>query len=378
MIRVLLFIGNLRAGGKERQAVELLKVLSKSPDIQFQVVVMNQEVHYRDVFDLGIEIHYLVRKIKKDPAIFTALRKICKDFRPHIIHTWDLVTTFYAIPVAKLLGIKVAAGFIRGALPRRFPQKTWLRTKLLYPWVDMVISNSMAGLKANKLKPSAKNRLIYNGFDFSRISSLKDSRLLKIELGLDGHHVVGMVANLSPMKDYITFISAAQRVLNRRSDIVFLVVGDYLKNHERYSIYQECRKQIAPGFRNMIKFLGRREDVESIVSTFDIGVLTTHERHREGISNSIMEYMALGKPVIATRGGGTPELVVEEGTGFLVEHFDDKGLAECLEKLLNNRGLSLFMGGQGKKRLFEDFSVERMGNEYHQIYSHLASTFKTT
>ena len=63
MIRVLLFIGNLRAGGKERQAVELLKVLSKSPDIQFQVVVMNQEVHYRDVFDLGIEIHYLVRKI---------------------------------------------------------------------------------------------------------------------------------------------------------------------------------------------------------------------------------------------------------------------------------------------------------------------------
>lgn len=372
MTRVLLFIGNLRAGGKERQAVELLKALSRSQGIEFQVVVMNREIHYREVFDLGLEIHYLVRKVKKDPAIFPALYKICKNFRPHIIHTWDLVTTFYAIPVAKLLGIKLAAGFIRGATPRRFPQKTWLRIRLLSPWADVIIANSQAGLEANKLKPSPKNRVIYNGFDLSRVCSLKDPKLLKIELGLDGHHVVGMVANLSPMKDYNTFISAAVRLLNRRRDIVFLIVGDYLKNRERYSIYQNCRKRIPAGFKDMIKFLGRREDVESIISTFDIGVLTTQKVHREGMSNAIMEYMALGKPVIATRGGGTPELVVEEKTGFLLDQEDDKTLAELIETLLANRGLNLLLGGRGKDRLHDQFGLERMGRDYLELYSSLA------
>jgi glycosyltransferase involved in cell wall biosynthesis len=371
MIKILMFIGNLRAGGKERQAVELLKVLAKMDDVQLRVAVMNREIHYPEVFDLEVEINYLVRKVKKDPGIFPAFYKICKDFRPHIIHTWDLVTTFYAAPVARLLGARLAAGFIRGAAPRRFPQKTWLRTKLLYPWADVVIANSRAGLEANHLKPSEKNRLIYNGFDLSRVCALKDPRLLKIELGIDGRHVVGMVANLTPKKDYFTFIAAAQRLLNRRRDIVFLVVGDYLKDRQRYSIYQDCQKRVAPGFKSMIKFLGRREDVESIVSTFDVGVLTTSQIHREGISNSIMEYMALGKPVIATRGGGTQELVLEKETGFLVERGDDKKLAELIDRLLQNRGLSLLMGGRGKDRLHANFSLQRMGREYKELYTSL-------
>ncbi len=373
MTRVLLFIDYLRAGGKERQAVELLKALSKSGDIQFQVAVMNEEIHYHDVLDLGIPIHFLIRKMRKDPAIFPKLYKICKDFRPHIIHTWDFVSTFYATPIAKLLGIKLVAGFIRSATPRRFPQESWVRTKLLYPFADVVLSNSRAGLEANHLVPSGKNRLIYNGFDLSRIYSLKDPRLSKIDLGIDGQYVVGMVANLSRMKDHATFISAAQRILRHREDVMFLVVGDYLKNDERYSIYLDCQKRIAPGFKNKIRFLGRREDVENIVSTFDIGVLTTSRVHREGISNSIMEYMALGKPVIATRGGGTEELVVENETGFLVEPGDEGKVAEYVGELLGNRGLSLMMGGKGKERLQRHFGIERMENEYRQLYALLLS-----
>jgi glycosyltransferase involved in cell wall biosynthesis len=158
-----------------------------------------------------------------------------------------------------------------------------------------------------------------------------------------------MIAEFSDYKDYPTFIRAAQIILSRRKDVLFIAIGGG-KNLER------CKQLISPveeGFR----FLGERKDVEGLVAQLDIGVLCTFT---EGISNSVMEYMAAGKPVVVTDGGGSRELVVNEQTGFLIPPKDANAVAEKIELLLDNHNLAIRLGAAGKRRIIREFSLEQL------------------
>ena len=118
-MKILHFIDCVRAGGKERQLVELLKGLSHYKHIICELVIMSHNIHYSDLKSRNINIHYLIRKINKDPTIFTKLYSICLRFKPDVIHTWDSMTSIYAIPVAKKLRIKFINGMIRDAYKNR-------------------------------------------------------------------------------------------------------------------------------------------------------------------------------------------------------------------------------------------------------------------
>ena len=141
-----------------------------------------------------------------------------------------------------------------------------------------------------------------------------------------------------------------------RSDVVFVAVGD--------GETLQASKEMAAGVA-AIKFLGQRKNVEEIVETFDVGVLSTFT---EGISNSIMEYMALRKPVVATEGGGTKELVVDGETGFLVPPKNPDALAAKIEYLLDNPEIARHMGDAGEARLRRKFSTARMVEETVELY----------
>ncbi len=121
-----------------------------------------------------------------------------------------------------------------------------------------------------------------------------------------------------------------------------------------------------------IIFTGRREDVESIVNLFDVGVLTTNHRvHGEGISNALMEYMVLGKPVIATQGGGTAELVLDGEVGYVIPPADVEVLVNKLHLLLDESTLANRLGSAGSARIFEHFNLDRMAEEYIALYQQL-------
>ena len=105
------------------------------------------------------------------------------------------------------------------------------------------------------------------------------------------------------------------------------------------------------------------------MNIFDIGVLLSNpDIHGEGISNSIMEYMALGKPVIASIGGGTSEIVLDGETGFLIEPKNPKQLAERIDYLLSNQTVAKKMGESGRKRIQQHFSLDKMVNETYNLY----------
>lgn len=361
-VRILYFVDGLSAGGKERQLVELLKFITAQRFVEAELVLMSPEVKYPEVLNLGIKVHYLVRRRRKDPLIFLRLYQICVSFRPHIIHTWDSMTSCYAAPVAKLLGLALVNAMIHDAPQRIAPlTKLWIRSKITFPFSDIVVANSHAGLLAYKA-PLAKSICIFNGFDQNRLLRMVDQDIVRSYFSIATPKVVGMVASFSDLKDYDTFLVVARKVLATSDDVTFLAVGQG-KHFER------CRSLVEPQYRQTIRFLGWQENVESIMNIMDIGVLATYT---EGISNAIMEFMALGKPVVATDGGGTKEIVVDGETGFLVPPRDAAQFASRVTELLSDPGKSKDFGIRGRDRVLELFSIEAMGNQFMHLYGRLA------
>jgi glycosyltransferase involved in cell wall biosynthesis len=166
-----------------------------------------------------------------------------------------------------------------------------------------------------------------------------------------------MVAEFSDYKDYPTFIRAAQQVLSRRKDVLFVAVGGG-KN-------LEVSKQMIQGHENSFRFLGERKDVESLIQQMDIGVLCTFT---EGISNSVMEYMAAEKPVVVTNGGGTVELIADGEHGFLVPPSAPESVAEKIELLLDDPARAKAMGVAGRRRLEECFSLKQLVENHLRMY----------
>lgn len=357
-MKILFFIDCLSAGGKERRLIELMKSLLLRPDIEFIIVIMNDEIHYKEIFDLDIKIHYVIRRTKKDLSVFYKFYRICKNYNPDIVHCWDSMTAIYTVLTCKLLNIKFVNGMIVNAPTKQnIFNKTWLRAKLTFPFSDLIIGNSKAGLEAYKV-PKNKSFIIYNGFNFDRTINIINSDIIREQLNVNTKYLVGMVATFSKNKDYKTYFRAAQLLLNQRDDVVFLAIGN---NTDSFA----CKSLIDNKHIKHFRLLGKKSDIESLVNAMDICVLATFT---EGLSNSILEYMALCKPVIASSGGGTNEIIEDTKTGFLINPSDPKELAEKMQILLSNVNLRKKMGLAGQERIKELFSIDNMTNKYVSFY----------
>jgi len=365
-MRILHLTERLGPGGKERQIVELLRGLSADRDIKSFVAITDEEKVRYEIDREHAEIIQLVRKRRRDLRLFKSLHELVSNLRIDIVHSWSPMCSVYAAPIAKLCGCAFVNGFVRDAPPHLSRwNKDYLMGKLTVPFSDIVVANSRAGLAAYQI-PERKGLCIYNGFDPERVSKLTDEAELRSILGITTPHVVGMVANFTPRKDYATFVEMACRICRLRDDVTFLAVGTG-------ETLQRVRDSVPPEHSLRVKFLGQREDVESIANLFTVGVLATNSRlHGEGISNALMECMALGKPIVATDEGGTPELVLEGQTGFLVPSHDAGVLTDRVLKLLNNAELANEFGTEGRRRIETAFSLDAMTNAYLCLYRGVA------
>jgi len=360
-MKILFFINCLAAGGKERRLVELMKGLKKHPEIQFELIVMENDIHYKEVYDLGINIHFLIRKSKKDFRIFKLLYNCCKEYKPDIIHCWDSMTSIYSVPVCRLLKIKLVNGMVVDTpVKTNFFNLGQIRARVTFPFSNIVIGNSKAGLAGYKA-PGKKSLCIYNGFNFERLKRV-DHSFSKESLNIASDYLVTMVGAFSDRKDYATYIAAAKMICDKRNDVTFIAIGDGVN-------FSSVLGKIPHQYKDRILLLGKRSNVESFIAISDICVLTTNARvHGEGISNSILEYMALGKPVIATTGGGTNEIVEYQKTGFLISSENPIALSEKIEILLNDKCLREKMGIAGRERITNMFSIEKMVDSYIKVY----------
>jgi glycosyltransferase involved in cell wall biosynthesis len=366
-MRILHLTESLGRAGKERQLAELLRGFFPHRDIESFVAVTDEVDGFRYELDREhAQVIQLVRRGRKDLRLFKSLYELASSLKIDIVHSWSSMHSIYAIPVVKLCGVGFVNGFVRDAPPHMTPwNKNYLWGKLTIPFSDFVVANSRAGLAAYHI-PERKGVCIYNGFNPKRVVNLTDVAELRGILGITTPHIVGMVANFTPRKDYPTFVEMACRICRLRDDVTFLAVGGG-------ETLRRVRDSVPPEHSLRIKFLGQREDVERIVNLFTVGVLVTNSRlHGEGISNAITECMALGKPIVATSDGGTPELVLDGQTGFLVPSHDAGVLTDRVLKLLNNAELANRFGMEGRRRIETAFSLDTMTNAYLCLYRRLA------
>jgi len=363
MTRILQFIDNLDAGGKERHCVELAKSLSARGRYEVQIVCMRERVFFQEIFALPrVTVRFLVRRTRRDPRVFLRFIKLCRELQPDVITVWDLMTAIYALPAARLLGVRYVSGMTLEA-PLRVPTlRSWM-TQLVFAASDAVVANSRAGLQAFHAPPR-KSVVIHNGYDFARAANTTDPSAARRRFGINRPLVVGMVATFSHFKDYPTFIRAARLVLSRRQDVTFVAVGSG-------PTLDDCRAMLSEAESAHVLLLGRVDGpVEDVISMFDVGVLATFT---EGISNSLIEYMVLEKPVVATDGGGTSELVVDGATGMLIRPADPEQLADRLCTLLDDAELRQTMGRRGRRRIEEHFAQEQTAERYCALYDRLVS-----
>ncbi len=231
-MKILFVIDTLGSGGKERRLTELLKALKSSKEIDFELVVMRNDIHYSEIYDLGISIHRIIRKTRKDISVFKKFYLLIRQYKPDAVHCWESMTAVYLAPVCRVIGCPLINGMVTNVpLRRNIFNRHLFRARLTFPFSDKIVSNSKAGIEAYRV-PLSKGVVIYNGFNFDRLDNLKSDSVIREELQIFTRFIIGMVASFWKQKDYPTYYKAAQILLDRRNDITFLAIGPHTDSEQ--------------------------------------------------------------------------------------------------------------------------------------------------
>jgi glycosyltransferase involved in cell wall biosynthesis len=284
-----------------------------------------------------------------------------------IVHSYGFYSNVFVVPAAKLAGAAVIIASIRDTGEILTPMQRRVQ-KQVCRLADCVLVNAEAirhmlieqGYRQDKIV------VIRNGIVMSRAAGERPGARLRAELGFaPSARIVIVSSRLNPMKGIEYFLEAAAAVAGKVPDAAFLIVGDGANRGELES------RALAFGLKTRIVFAGFRTDVPDLLSESAIAVLPSLS---EGLSNSLLEAMSMGVPVIAATVGGNPEIVESGVTGILVPPKDAAALAGAMLSLLGDPDLAHRMGAAGKQSVVDRFGVERAVDEVEQLYERLVES----
>jgi glycosyltransferase involved in cell wall biosynthesis len=350
-------------GGAERQLLELFRGIDRDRFSPHLICLEEGGPVAERAGELGVPVSHVIRRWRWDLGAIVRIRAYIRAHRISIVHAYLGLPGFYSAMAGRASGIKVITT-IRIAGPRR--RVADVTERLAFLVSDRIVSNSRAGVDYyfRHFPGKSKTVVIYNGYKMSDFEP--DRRKSRAELGLpESNTLIGHVANLSYLKDYPTFIKALAAVFGEEPDARAVIVGE----GDRRGRYEDLARSL--GVHDRIVFLGHRHDVLDLVSQFDVCVLASHGDYSEGLSNSIAEYMGLGKPVVATAVGGNVELVQDAITGYLCPAGEPQPMAQRILTLLHSKDARASMGAEGRKFFEANLTLERMIDETQRVYDNL-------
>jgi sugar transferase (PEP-CTERM/EpsH1 system associated) len=299
-----------------------------------------------------------------DLRTFARLIGLLRRLRPAVVHTRNWAA-FDGVLAARLAGVRRIAHGEHGrdiADPDGRNRRRKVLRRLLAPMVDRftTVSDDLRRWLVEEVGIApAKVVRIHNGVDTERYAP-GDRDEIRARLGIRScQTVVGTVGRLDPVKDQATLIQAFARLA---AEAVLVIAGD-----------GPCRNELrdqatALGLGDRVRFLGERHDVSQVLRAMDVFVLPSIA---EGISNTILEAMATGLPVVATRVGGNPELVVPGVTGQLVPRQNPDALAESIGEYLSDPVQRSDHGAHARARATGVFGLDAMRDAYADLYARL-------
>ncbi len=371
---VLHLIGSFNQGGSERQAVQLARLMHERNKYRVHVACMNRSGVLLDEAErIGVgEIPEYRLSSFYDRNMVTQMRRFADFLRAReidIVQTHDFYTNVFGIAAAwwarvpaRIAARRETVGF-RSATQARVERGA-------YRLAHAVVANAEA-VKKLLIKegvPAAKIVTVYNGLDLGRVTLRPGLRREEVlgALGLAPaakRKLVTIVANLRhPVKDHPTFLRAAQRVRAAVPDSAFVIAGEGELTSEMRSLASRL------GIESDIFFVGRCESIAELLFVSDVCVLSSKA---EGFSNSILEYMAAARPVVATDVGGAREAIIEDETGYLVQTEDDETMAARIISLLLDPAKRRVMGERARRIVEDKFSCEAQLNLTENLYEQL-------
>lgn len=371
--RVLQFFGSFNQGGSERQAAALTEMLVSDGRFDVSVAALDgsgilrrrvEALRTGEIAEFPLTSFY-------DPNFIRQLWRcvaFLKDNKISLVHTHDFYTNVFGMVAANLAKIPVMIASKRETGGMRTTAQEFVE-KGAFKRADVVIANSgrVREHLINAFSLTAeKIEVIYNGIDVSHFSADHDADRCKMSLGfLPENKLVTIVANLRhAVKNIPMFLRASSRIAEQFKDVRFVIAGEGELRTELIGLASRL------GIFDRVHFIGRCDDVPALLAASEVCALTSTN---EGFSNSILEYMAAGKPVVATDVGGANEAIVDGETGFLVLSDDDAALAEKMALLLSDPAMARSFGDNGRKRVVENFSSEIQLARIVELYERLFS-----
>ena len=225
-----------------------------------------------------------------------------------------------------------------------------------------VVSPSMEEQVKKFGVPSHKLSLTENGVDTRQFSS--GTPVLRDLAGLDGKLIVGFVGRLAPEKGLRILIQAAEGILRAQPDVKLVLVGEGPEREELQTLVSQS------GLEKSVIFLGQRSDLPDVYASFDIFVLPSLI---EAMPMTVLEAMAAGKPIIASRVGGVPKMISDQESGILVEPGDVSDLKAALTQLLQRPETARQFGKRASEVVQARFSSDSMARRYLSVYQKVLS-----
>jgi L-malate glycosyltransferase len=371
-IRLMKFVTLFAIGGTERQVVNIGKGLDpRRFDIQFACLnrvgefLAECDARSWTIAEYKIRRLYGYATLKKQMEFGRSLRRLGIQ----VLHTYGFYPNVFAIPAARCAGVPVIIGSVRDTGDLYTPWQHQIQ-KACLRLADHVVMNAEA-IKRDLLRRGYREdrlTVIPNGIDFERFLVPYTGEAVRREFNIPpGAPVVGMLSRLLRIKGFEYFFQAAALIAARVPQVRFLIVGDTKINHD----YREELKRLVAslGLQDRVIFTGFRLDVPELLAAFSVSVLSS--LGSEGLSNSLLESMAAAVPVVATRVGGSPEIVEDGVSGLLVPPADAHGLAGAICRLLEDKALAENLGRAGRRLVLSRYSLDRAVAATERLYRDL-------
>jgi glycosyltransferase involved in cell wall biosynthesis len=357
-VRVCFFIDELSRAGTETQLVALIRQVDRRRVLPHLCLLRGERNTSRALEPSCCPVLRLGVGSLATPATLGKAAMLAGFLHKHQIDVLQVFfrdSTYLGVPVGRLAGVPVIIrtrnnlGYALSRLDRRLG-------RLCNRLVDYTIANCSACRDAALTAEGPPRKgvvVLENGVDLARFARVSTIRAFRAPVQ------VGVLANLRPIKDLETFILAAREVIRTHPDITFTIGGE---GPMRCRLEQLARDL---GMEEKLRLPGVVKDVAAFLAALDICVLGSRS---EGLSNAVLEYMACGRPIVATRVGGTPELIEDGLHGLLVPPGDSAVLAQALRYLLDHRDRAATLAAAARQRAQVRFSREKMILRFEAFY----------
>ena len=351
-------------GGLETVLINLINTLSKT-SFRHKIIALTDanSVMIKQIQSPDVEVICLHKPEGNHPQIHLKIAGILLKLKPDIVHTYNIATLEFQF-IAWLLRVpkRIHAEHGRDIFDIDGSNKKYqLLRRILNPFIQtwIPVSRELHGWLIETVKISQdKVQLIYNGIDLDKFrlrpEATTNSELIRI----------GTVGRLAPVKDQCTLIQAiillCKQAPQLANKLEVIIVGEGEMQKTLQHLIEENNLQ------NCIHLLGARTDVEQLLQTFDVFVLSSLA---EGIALTLLEAMASALPVVATNSGGNPELIADHKNGRLFPVKASQALADILQDYIEKPELRQQHGKQGRKKVEQLFSLQKMADSYFMLYS---------